>query len=387
MSNSSGPPQHRRGTGPTTTVGRMRLHSARRVKHRLPSRTLPIDLVRRNPRRKPPSGRKAVRPLRIFAMHPCATACRVHDDEPGARRPPPDGGPALSRPGARAARRGAAAAAPEHQAPRLQRGPCPGARVAAGRRGGAGLPFTCLFNGAPDLSERFEEMPRGGVREARRCPIPDTGPLAAVFKHREARTALFRRFRGPVAVPAPKVTGAARFLQTEPGPRRRGAFPGALAQGELIAEAATAQDFARIAGRARQCTDFAPGTTHAATVGHQRFRAVRPAHRAAFEPAETTGQHVTAAQSPEKPQKPISMGTSPSYSSTYSPVPPSAPRGRTRRRAGRRRRRRSAARTGRASAARHRSSGPPGPVPAAGPSPGPPASCPRKPAPRCPPRG
>lgn len=52
--------------------------------------------------------------------------------------------------------------------------------------------------------------------------IADTGPLVAMLnakdRHHEACTALFRRFRGPIVVPAPIVTEVAYFLQIEPGP-------------------------------------------------------------------------------------------------------------------------------------------------------------------------
>ena len=55
--------------------------------------------------------------------------------------------------------------------------------------------------------------------------IADTGPLVAMLnakdRHHEACTALFRRFRGPIVVPAPIVTEVAYFLQIEPGPQSR----------------------------------------------------------------------------------------------------------------------------------------------------------------------
>jgi predicted nucleic acid-binding protein len=77
--------------------------------------------------------------------------------------------------------------------------------------------------------------------------IADTGPLVAMLnakdRHHEACTALFRRFRGPIVVPAPIVTEVAYFLQIEPG----------------------------------------PAVARVATIDHRHFRAVRPAHCAAFE--------------------------------------------------------------------------------------------------------
>jgi len=67
---------------------------------------------------------------------------------------------------------------------------------------------------------------------------------------------LFRRFRGPIIVPAPIVTEVAYFLPIEPGPAVEAAFLDALARGELIVEATTAQDFARMADLVRQYADF-----------------------------------------------------------------------------------------------------------------------------------
>jgi hypothetical protein len=126
--------------------------------------------------------------------------------------------------------------------------------------------------------------------------IADTGPLVAMLnakdRHHEACTSLFRRFRGPIIIPAPIVTEVAYFLQIEPGPAVEAAFLEALARGELIVEATTVQDFARMADLVRQYADFPLGTadasviavaTHVATIDHRHFRAVRPAHCAAFE--------------------------------------------------------------------------------------------------------
>jgi hypothetical protein len=55
--------------------------------------------------------------------------------------------------------------------------------------------------------------------------IADTGPLVAILnakdRHHEACTALFRRFRGPIIVPAPIVTEAALFRLSEVRPQPR----------------------------------------------------------------------------------------------------------------------------------------------------------------------
>jgi uncharacterized protein len=100
--------------------------------------------------------------------------------------------------------------------------------------------------------------------------IADTGRLVAMLnakdKHHEACTALFRRFRGPVIVPAPIVTKVAYFLQIEPGPAVEAAFLDALARSELIVEPTTAQDFARVADLVRQYADFPLGTADASVI-------------------------------------------------------------------------------------------------------------------------
>src|SRR2546430_10048126 len=100
--------------------------------------------------------------------------------------------------------------------------------------------------------------------------IADTGPLVAMLnakdRHHEACTALFRRFHGPIIVLAPIVTEAAYFLQIEPGPAVEAAFLDALARSELIVEATTAQDFARMADLRRQYADFPLGTADASVI-------------------------------------------------------------------------------------------------------------------------
>ncbi|MGH3277400.1 MAG: hypothetical protein ACRDNZ_24115, partial [Streptosporangiaceae bacterium] len=62
--------------------------------------------------------------------------------------------------------------------------------------------------------------------------IADTGPLVAMLnakdRHHEACTALSRRIRGPIIVPARIVTEVAYFLQIEPGPSVEAAFLDAL---------------------------------------------------------------------------------------------------------------------------------------------------------------
>jgi hypothetical protein len=107
-----------------------------------------------------------------------------------------------------------------------------------------------------------------------------------------------------ITTPAPPCSGgsAARSSSRprsspKPGPAVEAAFLDALARSELIVEATTAQDFARMADLVRQYADFPLGTadasviavaerlgaTHVATIDHRHFRAVRPAQCAAFE--------------------------------------------------------------------------------------------------------
>jgi hypothetical protein len=64
--------------------------------------------------------------------------------------------------------------------------------------------------------------------------------LNAKDRHHEACTALFRRFRGTVIVPAPIVTEVAYFLQIDPASAVEAAFPDPVARSELIVEATTA---------------------------------------------------------------------------------------------------------------------------------------------------
>ena len=100
--------------------------------------------------------------------------------------------------------------------------------------------------------------------------IADTGPLVAMLnakdRHHEACTSLFRRFRGPIIVPAPIVTEVAYFLQIDPAPAVEAVFLDPLARSELIAEATIAQDFARIADLVRQYADLPLVTADASVI-------------------------------------------------------------------------------------------------------------------------
>jgi uncharacterized protein len=131
--------------------------------------------------------------------------------------------------------------------------------------------------------------------------ITDTGPLVALLnskdKHHAACADLFRRYRQPIIIPAPVVTEVAQFLEFEPGPQVEAAFLDALARRELLVEATTDGDFARMAQLVRQYSDFPLGTadasvvavaerlgiTKVATIDREHFHAVKPMHCGAFE--------------------------------------------------------------------------------------------------------
>jgi predicted nucleic acid-binding protein len=131
--------------------------------------------------------------------------------------------------------------------------------------------------------------------------ITDTGPLVALLnskdKHHAACADLFSRYRQPIIIPAPVVTEVAQFLEFEPGPQVEAAFLEALARRELLVEATTPADFARMAHLVRKYADFPLGTadasviavaerlgiTKVATIDREHFSAVKPAHCDTFE--------------------------------------------------------------------------------------------------------
>lgn len=98
-------------------------------------------------------------------------------------------------------------------------------------------------------------------------------------------------------VPAPIITEVAYLTCLRSGPKVEASFLDSLARGELPVEPTTAADFARMAELVRSYADFPLGTADAAviataeqlgvrriaTLDHRHFRAVRPAHCAAFE--------------------------------------------------------------------------------------------------------
>jgi hypothetical protein len=101
--------------------------------------------------------------------------------------------------------------------------------------------------------------------------------------------------------PAPIVAEVAYFLQIEPGPAVEAAFLDAVARSELVVEATTAQDFARMADLVRHCADFPLGTADAPVVAvAERLGATGP--RLAQKPS-TNGQPTARAGT----QKPVAL--------------------------------------------------------------------------------
>jgi hypothetical protein len=108
----------------------------------------------------------------------------------------------------------------------------------------------------PDQARALRAVAQQLLRPIVGHPISARAPATEPDRHHEACTAQFRRFHGPIIVPAPNVTEVAYFLPIEPAPAVEAEFPDALARSELIVEATTAQDFARMAGLVRQYPDF-----------------------------------------------------------------------------------------------------------------------------------
>src|ERR1019366_7835408 len=160
------------------------------------------------------------------------------------------------------------------------------------------------------------------ARSSRSAPmlIADTGPLVAMLnakdQHHEACTTLFRRYRGPIIVPAPIVTEVAYFLQIEPGPAVGAAFLDALARGELIVEATTSQDFARMADLVRQYADFPLGTADASVIAvAERLGATRVA---VIGPQKGSAAAAARPGGPGRPTRPA-PGTGPLLADTAAP--------------------------------------------------------------------
>ena len=116
--------------------------------------------------------------------------------------------------------------------------------------------------------------------------------LNAEDRHHDACTALFRRVRGTVIVPAPIVTEAAYFLQIDPTPAIEAAFLDPLARSGLSVEAITPQDFARIADLARQYADFPLVTADASVIAAAERLGATHGFRVAVRPCRSRRRSV-----------------------------------------------------------------------------------------------
>jgi predicted nucleic acid-binding protein len=130
--------------------------------------------------------------------------------------------------------------------------------------------------------------------------VCDTGPLVAALnaddKHHATCRDLLLQAPGPLVVPAPVLTEVCYLSATRLGSDSEAAFLDSLASGELTLEPTTAEDLRRMAELVRIYGDFPLGAVDAsviavaerldvtdiATIDHRHFRAVRPAHCAAF---------------------------------------------------------------------------------------------------------
>jgi len=131
--------------------------------------------------------------------------------------------------------------------------------------------------------------------------ICDTGPLVAVLnagdEHHAACRHLLEHERGPLVVPAPVLTEVCYLTASRLGAGAEAAFLASLASGELVLEATTPGALGRMVDLVRKYADFPLGAVDAsviavaerlgagrvATLDRRHFRAVRPAHRDAFE--------------------------------------------------------------------------------------------------------
>jgi uncharacterized protein len=131
--------------------------------------------------------------------------------------------------------------------------------------------------------------------------ICDTGPLVALLNkaddHHAASRDLFATYPGRLVVPGPIVTEVCYMTESMLGSETEARFLDSLATGEFELEAISVADLRRMASLVRTYADFPLGAADAsvvaiaerlgairiATLDHRHFRAVRPAHCAAFE--------------------------------------------------------------------------------------------------------
>jgi hypothetical protein len=136
--------------------------------------------------------------------------------------------------------------------------------------------------------------------------VCDTGPLVALLNsaddHHVASRDLFAKYPGRLVVPGPVLTEVCYMAESRLGSETEARFLDSLATGEFQLEAVSVADLRRMAGLVRTYADFPLGAadasvvavaerlgaTRIATLDHRHFRALRPAHCAAFELLPTT---------------------------------------------------------------------------------------------------
>lgn len=136
--------------------------------------------------------------------------------------------------------------------------------------------------------------------------VCDTGPLVALLNkaddHHVASRDLFVKYPGRLVVPGPVLTEVCYMAESRLGSEIEARFLDSLAAGEFELEAVSLVDLRRMAVLVRTYADFPLGAadasvvavaerlgaTRIATLDHRHFRALRPAHCAAFELLPTT---------------------------------------------------------------------------------------------------
>ncbi len=130
--------------------------------------------------------------------------------------------------------------------------------------------------------------------------ICDTGPLYAVLNRKDQEHSrcltLLETYPGPLIVPGPVLTEVCWLLESRVGPEAEAQFLQSIVTGELILEALTTEDVARMIDLVRTYADFPLGAADAsviavaerlnareiATLDRRHFHAVKPKHPSAF---------------------------------------------------------------------------------------------------------
>jgi predicted nucleic acid-binding protein len=130
--------------------------------------------------------------------------------------------------------------------------------------------------------------------------ICDTGPLYAVLNRKDQEhsrcLALLETHPGPLIAPGPVLTEVCWLLESRVGPEAEAQFLQSIVTGELILEALTTEDVARMIDLVRTYADFPLGAADAAviavaerlnareiaTLDRRHFHAVKPKHPGGF---------------------------------------------------------------------------------------------------------